>query len=58
MMQDIGSALNSIMQSEQCSPIYAFFLLSGKKVGENNVHELQSESKTKAGRGLCNKSNF
>lgn len=57
-MQDIGSALNSIMQSEQCSPIYAFFLLSGKKVGDNRVHKLQPESKEKTSRGLCDKGNI
>lgn len=28
MMQDIGKALNTIMQNKQCSSIYAFLLLS------------------------------
>lgn len=58
-MRDIGNALNNIMHNEKCSPIYAFFLLSEKKAGdENGVHKLQSESKKKVGRRLRDKSNF
>ncbi len=58
-MTDISSALTVIMQDKQCSPIYALFLLSEKRVGENNgLHKLQSESKKKTGRRLRDKSNF
>lgn len=58
-MRDIGSALNIIMREEQCSPIYAFFLLSNKKEGdEDGIHKLQSESSKKIGRRLRDKSNF
>ena len=58
-MQDIGFALNSIMQDKQCSSIYAFFLLSEKKEGEEDgIHKLQSKPKKKVGRRLCHTSNF
>lgn len=55
-MVDISSALQFQMQENQCSPIYAFFLLSeGDKDG---VRLLQSQSKTKSGRRLRDKSNI
>lgn len=56
-MQDIGNALSAIMQTKQCSSIYAFFLLSGKqKEGEvDGLYKLQSQPKEKTGGRLCNK---
>ena len=58
-MRDIGSALNIIMQKEQCSPIYAFFLLSKEKEGdEDGICKLQSKSGKKIGRRLRDKGNF
>lgn len=59
-MRDISSALNNIMQKEQCSSIYAFFLLTEKtKDGENDgIRELQSKSSEKTGRRLRNTGYF
>lgn len=55
-MVDISSALQSKMQENQCSPIYAFFLLS--EGGKDGVRLLQPQSKTESGRRLRDKSNF
>ena len=53
-MQDISVALDIIMRDKQCSPIYAFFLLSQtKEGGQDGLHKLQSKSKKKVGRRLC-----
>ena len=49
-MQDIGKVLNVIMQTEQCSSIYALFLLLKKEGDENGLYKLQPESKTKISR--------
>lgn len=59
-MRDISSALNNIMRTEQCSSIYAFFLLTEKtKDGENDgIRELQSKSSEKTGRRLRNTGYF
>lgn len=59
-MQDIGVALNRIMLDKQCSPVYAFFLLSEKQKegGTDGLYKLQSESKKKTGRRLRYKSDF
>lgn len=60
MVQDIGKALSTIMQNKQCSPIYAFLLLSeNMKEGEaDGIRKLQSESKKKASRRLRYKSDI
>lgn len=60
MMQDIGKALNTIMQNKQCSSIYAFLLLSeDMKEGEaGGIRKLQSESETEISRRLRYKSNI
>ncbi len=59
-MQDIGNALNDIMRMKQCSPIYAFLLLSQKQEegDEDGVHKLQSKPEKKVSRRLCNKGDF
>lgn len=60
MMQDIGNALNTIMQNKQCSSIYAFLLLSkDKEEGDaDGIHKLQPKSKTKISRRLRYKSDI
>lgn len=60
-MQDIGNALNMIMQNEKCSPICAFFLLSEKqKEGDmiDGIYKLQPKPKKEVSRRLRDKSNF
>lgn len=59
-MKDISLALNNIMQAEQCSSIYAFFLLTEKtKDGDRDgICKLQSKSSEKTGGGLRNKGYF
>lgn len=59
-MQDIGKALNAIMQDKNCSPIYALlFLTSNNEEGDRcGVRKLQSESKKKVSRRLRNSGNF
>ena len=57
-MQDIGYALNDIMQTQKCSPIYAFLMLSKKAGEQHGICKLQSESEKKISRRLCNKSNL
>ena len=56
-MVDISSALQFQMQEKQCSPIYAFFLLS-EEGDKDGIRLLQSQSKTKSGRRLRDKGNF
>lgn len=56
-MRDISKDLNTIMQSNQCSPVYALLLLYSESMKEgdpNRVHKFQSESKKKTGRRLRN----
>ena len=59
-MQDIGVALNQIMLDKQCSPVYAFFLLSAnqREGSTDGIHKLQSESKKEIGRRLRDTCNF
>ena len=59
-MQDIGTALNTIMQDKQCSSIYAFLILSQseKEGDEDGICKLQSKSGKEIGRRLRNTSNF
>lgn len=59
-MQDIGEALNTIMQEKQCSPVYAFFLLSEsqREGGKDGLRELQSKSEKKISRRLRYKGDF
>jgi hypothetical protein len=40
------------MQDKQCSPIYAFLILSEKEGDKNVLHKLQSQSEAKTGRRL------
>lgn len=60
MMQDIGKALNTIMQNKQCSSIYAFLLLSkDREEGDaDGIHKLQSEPTKKTCRRLRYKSDI
>ena len=60
-MQDIGSVLNEIMLTENCSSVRAFFLLSENLEGRrtsNGLHKLQPKSNEKTRRRLRNKSDF
>lgn len=50
-MMDIGTALNDIIETEQCSPIHALFILSGEG-DTDGICKLQSESETKISRRL------
>ena len=60
MMQDIGKALNTIMQNKQCSSIYAFLLLSkDREEGDaDGICKLQFEPTKKTGRRLRYKSDI
>lgn len=59
-MQDIGKALNAIMQDKNCSPIYALlFLTSNNEEGDRcGIRKFQSESKKKISRRLRHQSDF
>ncbi len=52
-MRDIGSALNEIMQNENCSPIRAFFLFAQEEGDKDGIYKLQSKSSEKVSRRLC-----
>lgn len=59
-MQDIGKALNAIMQDKNCSPIYALlFLTSNNEEGDRcGIRKFQSESKKKVSRRLRHSGDF
>ena len=59
-MQDIGSVLNEIMLTENCSSVRAFFLLSEnpERRPSDGLRKLQSKSNEKTRRRLRNKSDF
>ena len=56
-MRDIGFVLNTIMQTEKCSPVCALFMLT-EKDGSSELHKLQSESGEEISGRLCNKSSL
>lgn len=56
-MRDIGIVLNDIMQTNNCSPMCALFMLT-EKDKERELYKLQSESGEKISRRLCDTSNI
>lgn len=56
-MRDIGNVLNTIMQTENCSPVCALFMLTVRS-DNNGIRELQSESSKKIGGRLCDTGNI
>ena len=56
-MVDISSALQIKMQENQCSPIYAFFLISDEG-RTDGVRLLQSQSTKESSGRLRNQSNI
>ena len=56
-MRDIGIVLNDIMQTNNCSPMCALFMLT-EKDKERELYKLQSESGEKISRRLCDSSNI
>lgn len=56
-MRDIGFVLNKIMQTENCSPVCALFMLT-EEDNNRELYSIQPESSEEISRRLCDSGNI